>query len=436
MRFFSKIISLSQLTPVQTLSILCFIEYYTMIRNVLHHCLLLVCLISTNGYAAKIKSGTWLTRFELAPNVILPSKFRFENRKSGELIIYNGFELIHLKDIRQAGDSVIVRFPTFDSELRFLVVDKTHVRGAWYNKAKSDTYHVLFKSVFTDELYYPTDPRQLIKQRKWEVTFDYMGSPEKAIGLFNYPDTNQKCNLLHGTFLTETGDYRFLSGATVGDSLYLSCFDGSHAFLFRAVLKNDTLWGDFHSGNHYKTTWMAVPNEGFELSDPDSLTYMVNEKPISFQLQNIDGTTYIYPNETLNNKVVLIQLMGTWCPNCLDESNYLKDLYKNYSSDLAIISITFETQKSLEGKIEKVKKYKESLDLPFTFLIGGDACKLCAAEIFPQFNNISSFPTLIFIDKKGQVRKIHTGFSGPGTGQYYTDFVSETNAFVDVLVNE
>ncbi|MBK7130991.1 MAG: TlpA family protein disulfide reductase [Crocinitomicaceae bacterium] len=407
-----------------------------MIRNALHRCLLLVCLISTQGFAAKIKYGTWLTQFELAQNIILPSIFQFEKGKPGELIIYNGFESIHLQDIKQTGDSIVVRFPTFDSELCFIIVDKTHIEGAWYNKAKSDTYHVKFTSHYTSDAYYPLDSKQLLNHRKWEVTFDYKGESEKAIGLFNYPNSEQNTNLLHGTFLTETGDYRFLSGATVGDSLYLSCFDGSHAFLFRAQLKNDTLWGDFHSGNHYKTTWMAVPNDDFELSDPDSLTFMVNEKPISFQLQNIDGTTYTYPNESLKNKVVLIQLMGTWCPNCLDESNYLKDLYASYKNELAIISITFETQKTVEGKIEKVTKYKESLDLPFTFLIGGDACKLCAAELFPQLNNISSFPTLIFLDKKGSVRKIHTGFSGPGTGQYYTNFVSETNAFVDALIKE
>jgi hypothetical protein len=47
-----------------------------------------------------------------------------------------------------------------------------------------------------------------------------------------------------------------------------------------------------------------------------------------------------------------------------------------------------------------------------------------------------AFPTTIFIDKKGQVRHIHTGFSGPGTGKYYDQYVEEFNRLIDKLVSE
>jgi len=49
---------------------------------------------------------------------------------------------------------------------------------------------------------------------------------------------------------------------------------------------------------------------------------------------------------------------------------------------------------------------------------------------------IRLFPNNIFIDKKGMVRKIHTGFYGPGTGMYYTNYVRETEALLDGLLNE
>ncbi|MBK9589988.1 MAG: TlpA family protein disulfide reductase [Crocinitomicaceae bacterium] len=128
--------------------------------------------------------------------------------------------------------------------------------------------------------------------------------------------------------------------------------------------------------------------------------------------------------------------MGTWCLNCLDESNYLKKIYAQYSDQLEIIAVTFETQKTTEEKIEKVARYKEALDLNYTFLIGGDACKPCASKVFPQLSDIISFPTLIFIDKKGEIRKIHTGFSGPGTGEHYAEFVKETDLFIESLIQE
>lgn len=387
--------------------------------------------------AIKLKPGHWHTEFQLRPAVNLPVDFQYEKGKTPKLIVINGEERIELAKINVKADSLFIPFPAFDSELKIKVISKTRISGAWYNRAKSSTYHIPFWSVFEGGPRYPFRSEQAAVNGRWEVTFDYSGEPEKAVGLFNYADqTMIRTNCLYGTFLTETGDYRFLQGATTGDSLYLSCFDGSHAFLFRAALKNDTLWGDFHSGNHYKTTWFAVKNDAFELRNPDSLTYVINEKPLQFDLPKLDGSIYHYPNESLKNKVILIQIMGTWCPNCLDESNYLKTVATRFADDVEILAVTFETQKTLEEKTEKVRKYKEALDLNYTFLIGGDACKPCAAETFPQLNDIISFPTLIFIDKTGAIRKIHTGFSGPGTGTYYTDFVSETDAFISALVQE
>jgi thiol-disulfide isomerase/thioredoxin len=128
--------------------------------------------------------------------------------------------------------------------------------------------------------------------------------------------------------------------------------------------------------------------------------------------------------------------MGTWCPNCLDESRYLRDQKNKYQDNLEIIAVTFESQETYEEKIEKVKRYKENLDLNYTFVIGGKACKQCAADLFPMLNNVVSFPTLIFIDKTGTIRRIHTGFNGPGTGAYYEKFVEKTNMFIEQLITE
>jgi len=413
-------------------------------KNCIGLLLLLGALTITNtASAAKVKLGNWYTEFQLADGIILPASFFIEKtKKSVCLTIINGAEQILLNQIKLVGDSLFILFQTFDAELKIKIHTKTYLTGAWFNRAKSTNYNVPFRSIFEGESRYPYTHNQIMVEGKWEVTFDYKSNPEKAIGLFNYfaPDFTItqpiKTNLLSGTFLTETGDYRYLTGATVGDSLFLSTFDGSHAFLFRAQLRKDTLWGEFFSGKHYRTDWYALKNESFELTHPDSLTYVVNEEPISFELMKLDKSIYKYPNESLKNKVVLIQIMGTWCPNCLDESNYLRGINERYPNQLEVLAVTFETQKTTDEKIEKVKKYKDALNLNYTFLIGGDACKPCAADLFPQLSEIISFPTLIFIDKAGAIRKIHTGFSGPGTVDYYLNFVAETDAFIETLVNE
>ena len=397
----------------------------------------------SHSRAKKIKTGLWYGSFQLAENSKLPILFEVNRAKpSYQITIINGLERIILKDVQAFGDSLIIPFPAFASEFRIKVNNKTELSGNWYNHAKKGNYYLPFKATNKLSSRYPMIENSANVSGKWEVTFDYETEhPEKAIGVFK--DGSYKCgyggksnNIVIGTFLTETGDYRFLEGATTKDSLYLSTFDGSHAFLFSAQLKKDTLWGEFRSGNHYQTTWFAVKNETFEIGNPDSLTYMVSQEQIKFTLPNVDGGNYSYPADAKKEKVTLIQILGTWCPNCLDESHYLKSLKEQHGDNLEIIAVAFETQKDLASRIEKINTYRTNLGLDYTFLVGGSACKSCASDLFSTLNEIISFPTLLFIDKKGEVRKIHTGFSGPGTGEYYNEFVTSTNAFIKALIEE
>ena len=53
-----------------------------------------------------------------------------------------------------------------------------------------------------------------------------------------------------------------------------------------------------------------------------------------------------------------------------------------------------------------------------------------------MLKHVLSYPTTIYIDKKGKVRKIHTGFNGPATGEKYIEFKTEFKEFTDKLLNE
>ena len=135
------------------------------------------------------------------------------------------------------------------------------------------------------------------------------------------------------------------------------------------------------------------------------------------------------------NKVVIVQIMGSWCPNCLDETRYFKELYSKYHDrGLEIISIGYETGNSFDDFKRNIERLRNSLELDFTFLVGGKASKGLAKEHFSMLNNIISFPTTIFIGRDGEVKRVHTGFSGPGTGEYYTEYVNKTNALIESLL--
>jgi len=201
-------------------------------------------------------------------------------------------------------------------------------------------------------------------------------------------------------------------------------------------LENDTLKGKFFSGNHRKTDWIGVRNKNFQLKNPYSITYMIN-KNFSFRFPKPDGEEYHFPNKETQGKVVIVQILGTWCPNCLDETNYYKKLYKKYNDKgLKIIGVAYEDPKTFKEQADRVKRYIHTQKIDYTILVGGKASKETSAKDFDMLNDITSFPTSIFINRQGEVVKIHTGFNGPGTGEIYTEYKKETDQLIQRLLNE
>ncbi len=113
------------------------------------------------------------------------------------------------------------------------------------------------------------------------------------------------------------------------------------SFLVTGVMNGESVVGNFYSGKHYQTTWKSLKNDGFKLGNADSLTYLKPDNSlVKFTLQDLTGASYSFPNSETHGKVVIIQIMGTWCPNCMDETKYYKELYHNYHiKGLEIISI-------------------------------------------------------------------------------------------------
>ena len=272
----------------------------------------------------------------------------------------------------------------------------------------------------------------------WEAVFsaDVEANRYIAKGIFK-----QKAHTVTGTFRTTTGDYRYLEGAIEGDMMRLSTFDGAHAFLFEAKVQGDSLMnGMFYSGNHFKEPFTAKRNEAYELPGAESLTYLKEGyDKIAFSFPDADGTMVSLEDDVYKGKVVVVQIMGTWCPNCLDETKYYTEYHANSKPEgVEFISLAFEYAPSAEKANRSINRLKESVGVPYPILLAqfGTSSKQKANEKLPMLNHVLSYPTTIFIDKQGKVRKIHTGFNGPATGSEYTDFVKEFETFVQMLANE
>jgi thiol-disulfide isomerase/thioredoxin len=398
-------------------------------------------LAINNNFSQKIKTGYWNANLQLNETTILPFILEI-NKIKKELIftIHNAEEKINLISVKNIKDSFQLDFPHFHSFIRFNVKNNIEINGFWYNLNKSNNYKISFSANFQEtkgqskETCNNNSSSKLFG--KWKTKFSPNTKNEEiAIGLFKeYNDVNNK---LTGTFLTETGDYRFLEGKICENQFYLSCFDGSHAFFFTGKINNAKIEGTFYSGKHYQTTWISERDDLFELKNPDSITFLINKEPFKFKMKDLEGKEFIFPNDKYVNKVTIIQIMGTWCPNCLDETKFLKELYDKYKhKELEIISIAYETPTEFVEQVKKINLLKNRLNLTNMFLVGGQANKTLASEHFSMLNEIISFPTAIFINKKGEVVKIHTGFNGPGTGEIYQKFVLETEKYVLELLNE
>ena len=136
------------------------------------------------------------------------------------------------------------------------------------------------------------------------------------------------------------------------------------------------------------------------------------------------------------NKIKIVQILGTWCPNCLDETNFLVNYLKeNETEGLEVIALAFEKYNDKEKAMSAIKTYKEKFEIPYEILHAGISNKKEAVKSLPMLNHILSFPTMIFIDRQNNVQRIHTGFSGPATSNY-EDFTNDFDLFVKELLSE
>ena len=231
-----------------------------------------------------------------------------------------------------------------------------------------------------------------------------------------------------------------MEGVIDEDTLKLSTFDGSHAFLFTALVTDTTMVGTFYSGNHWKELFVAKRNETFELADADSLTYLKEGyDKLAFSFPDTEGKLVSLEDERFKNKVVVVQLMGSWCPNCLDESRFFVDYQKQHEDDpIEFIALAFEYAKTKELAMESINRLKKSIGIKYPILLAqyGSSSKIEAHEKLPMLNHVLSYPTAVFIDKSGRVRKIHTGFNGPATKEKYLRFKSEFESYIEELIEE
>ena len=380
----------------------------------------------------KLKLGNYRATLTVTNAEVLP--FVFEVETGNTLKIFNAEEVINDNSISYRNDSVFINFPVYEGYIA-AVFDGDNLKGHYIKESLERI--VPFYAEFDNNTRFETKTNATAHVADtWEMLFtEDDGSTFIAKGIFK-----QEGNTVTGTIRTTTGDYRFLEGVMSGNTVKFSAFDGAHAFLFTATLTDAGMQGVFYSGNHYKATFTAKRNVAYELPHEDTLTFL-NEgyETLAFSFPDADGNMVSLTDAQFKDKVVIVQLMGTWCPNCLEESKYYKAFHDaNKDKDIAFVALAFEYAKTEAKAFAGIKRLQDRIGVEYPMLLAqyGSSDKAKAQEKLPMLNHVLSYPTTIFIDKKGAVRKIHTGFNGAATGDKFLSFKAEFEEFVGELLGE
>lgn len=388
-----------------------------------------------------VKPGTWRAWLD-SPGGELPFVLAIDT-KDGQIIstLKNGPDSESVPETRVTGDDIVFSFPHYDATVSAKITENgTRLDGEWVKRKGVDAFARLHFHARAEAIV----PRKVdskaatklsdVIANRWSVRFEK--SPGAAVGIFALGD---EPGSLTGTFATATGDFRYLAGRVDDSDMTLACFDGAHAFLFQAKLRDDgTLQGTFHSGDAWSETWTAKRDPNAALDDEMSHARWNDGFGLAqLEYPDLSGNLVSLGDPRNFGKARILQLSGSWCPNCQDETSYLKELDAKYRDrGLSITTLCFETTGEREHDTAQAQRLLQRHGARFPALLAGRNDRVLAQQALPALDTLFAFPTTIFLHKDGRVRAVHAGFSGPATGEDYTRLRERFEKLVQELIDE
>jgi thiol-disulfide isomerase/thioredoxin len=233
----------------------------------------------------------------------------------------------------------------------------------------------------------------------------------------------QKGNDVTASILRVDGDTGALTGSWRDGAFVVSHFDGSRPARWTITPQADgTLAVDQGSGRGggAGSTLIAIRPEEVTAkglakpTDPNQFTSVRDSsQPFPFSFPDLDGNIVSNTDARFEGKVVLINITGSWCPNCHDEAPFLAEVYNKYhSKGLEIVALSFEE----------------------AVLLGGETGT--AKEKLSQAQNWNAWPTTFFVGRDGLVKAVHAGFPSSGSGILYQQEKKEFVERVEALLGE
>ena len=319
--------------------------------------------------------GTWTAEIKSPGGKLL---FELELKSNaGKLTgtVINGAEKIPIDQLEYRKPVLTIGFPHYDSVIEARYNDKGGLSGTWKKFISPEMTCKMEFSARKGSRKFSTRAVDKITGR-YEVKFQ--SSEDPAVCVLKPGKRG-----VQGTFLTTTGDYRFLAGDFCPESneLRLSCFDGGHAFLFKANLDDQSLSGDFWSRDSWHEKWTAKKNPQAKLPDGFRQVKWAGVGISELTFPDTQGKQWSLADRGFAARIKIIQVFGSWCPNCHDAAALLNQLQEEYGSKgLRIIGLAFELSDDPDRNRRQIERYAKRTGAKYPILVAGLANKQKASQ--------------------------------------------------------
>ncbi|MBX6380381.1 MAG: TlpA family protein disulfide reductase [Thermoflavifilum aggregans] len=386
----------------------------------------------------QLQPGSYRAYIQRPDGIQIPFQMQIVD-SNGKTVVYmlNGAERIRIDSIVQHHQHFTLHMPLFNSDFTGLALNDGTLQGQWIRHLPDSDQHFFFRAIPDTHRFDVHHAPRFNISGTWATYMMRQGRSDTAfaVGLFH-----QEGDRLYGTFMHSDGDDRYLAGVVDGDTLKLSTFNGGDLYLYIAHIANDHTIrdGQFYSGYAGYARWWADKDSTAHLPDALTLTTVIpGKEQLDFRFPDLYGDTVALHD--YRGKVVLVEIMGSWCPNCMDETAFLSSLYEQYhAKGLQIIALAYERSADYQQARQAVMSFQQRFHVTYPMLITGVTYNdpQMIAKTLPNIQHFQAFPTTLFIDKSGHIRYIHTGFAGPGTGVYYSRTIAEFKSLIDTLLQE
>jgi peroxiredoxin len=393
----------------------------------------------TPSWAAPVTAGDYRLVFQ-TPIGELPFNLNLgQQGKTWFATLNNGPEKVAAEKTTVKDDTLTLEFPSYNSSLTLTVRDGGAVDGKVVLTKSTGQTELAFAGKRDEAFrFFPTTPNKIdTLSGRWALKSVSADGKTTRDGLFEF---TQKNHIIDGTAMFVNADNRFLNGEIRDGTLRLSTFDGGQGSLWVGKLAADgTLSGQVWSPlTNAVGTWSAKKDATAKLEDAYGLTYL---KPgydkFEFTFPDLDNKPVSLSDKKFKGKVTVVTIAGSWCPTCHDEAAFLSKFYDAHKAQgFEAVALMYEYSPKHEVAAVAARNFAKRYDVKYQQLIAGTADKAAASSTLPMINAVLVYPTMIIVDRKGNVRKIHTGFPGPATGVHHDEFKAEFTTLIESLLAE